>query len=233
MNVREGSPFADLEVRQAMNKAIDKLAITENLYQGLAAPFEQIPGQGQEGNVEGYDPYPYDPEAARAILSKIAQPIELFTGPNEELAAEAVAEQLRGYGMNVTTVVLETAALSQRNDEGNFDIMLFSAGYAGGGFIGSYYSNNFECRRLETKQVRTGFCDKELDDRIAVIRNETDNAKRAALVEEVSRDLAEKHAPWVPLFGPSEVWAMQPYVKGFVGSSAGQFFDLWKVTVEK
>jgi hypothetical protein len=37
----------------------------------------------------------------------------------------------------------------------------------------------------------------------------------------------------VPLFGEAETWAMQPYVEGFVGSTAGQMFDLHKVTLKK
>jgi peptide/nickel transport system substrate-binding protein len=233
MNVREGSPFADVEVRKAMNMAIDKEAITQNLYGGLAIPFEQVPGVGQEGNIEGYDPFPYDPDAARAVLSKVTQPIELFTAEQEQLAAEAIAEQLRGYGMKVTTVVVDTATLDQRNNDGNFDLMLFSAGYASGEFIGTYYSNNFACSRLDSDQVRTGFCNEDLDKLATAVQAEGDPQKHQQMLEEVTRKLSSEFVPWVPLFGPAEVWAMQPYVHGFVGSSVGQWFDLQNVSVDK
>jgi peptide/nickel transport system substrate-binding protein len=233
MNVREGSPFADVEVRKAMNMAIDKVSITDNLYQGLAIPFEQVPGVGQEGHIEGYDPFPYDPEAARAVLSKVTEPIELFTTGQNELAAEAISEQLRGYGMNVTTVVLDSAAASQQSDEGTFDLVLYSAGYGSGDFIGTYFGNNFECSRLKANQVRTGFCEPSLDEKANAIRVETDPAKRAAQLDELVKLLSEEYVPWVPLFGPTEVWGLRPNVKSFTGSSAGQFFDLWKVTVDK
>ncbi len=233
MNVREGSPFADVEVRRAMNMAIDKQAIVDNLYQGLALPYEQVPGIGQEGFIEGYDPFPYDPEAARAVLSKVTQPIELLVQQQWELAAEAIAEQLRGYGMNVTAVVLDTAAHTLANDSGDFDLMLAGAGYGSGDFDGAYYNNQFECSRLETDRVRTGFCNHELDEKIAAERAEVDPAKRKALLEDVVRQLSEGEVPWVPLFGEAEVWAMQPYVNGFTGSPAGQMFDLYKVTLTK
>jgi peptide/nickel transport system substrate-binding protein len=138
MNVREGSPFHDVEVRRAMNMAIDKQAIVEHIYQGLAVPYEQVSGIGQEGFVAGYDPFPYDPEAARAVLSKVTKPIEMFVLSQFEIAGEAIAEQLRGYGMNVKAVVLDNAAHAKINEDGAFDLILAGAGYGTGEFVGAY-----------------------------------------------------------------------------------------------
>ncbi|MCL4187038.1 MAG: ABC transporter substrate-binding protein [Rhodobacteraceae bacterium] len=232
MNVREGSPFADPEVRRAMNMAVDKRAITEFIYGGLALPFDQITGAGQDGYIEGYAPFSYDPEAARAVLSKVTKPIELFVQEQWQLAAEAIAEQLRGYGMNVITVVVDSATHNQINEAGTFDLMFGGAGYGTGEFVGAYYNNHFECVRLTNNRIRTGFCDPALDAKYAAARAEPDRAARLTLLHEIVRDLTEVHMPWVPLYGEAEVWAMQPRVKGFRGSSAGQFFDLHKVTLE-
>jgi peptide/nickel transport system substrate-binding protein len=233
MNVREGSPFADVEVRKAMNMAIDKQSIVDNIYQGLAIPYEQVPGVGQEGYIEGYDPFPYDPEAARAVLSKVTQPITLVVQNEWELPAEAIAEQLRGYGMKVTTQVVDNATSNQVNESGDFDLMLSGAGYGSGDFTGAYYNNHFECVRLETKRIRTGFCNEDLDKKMAEVRAESDATVRQQKLNEVVKLLSEEYVPWVPLFGEAEVWAMQPYVNGFRGSSAGQMFDLWKVTIDR
>jgi peptide/nickel transport system substrate-binding protein len=233
MNAREGSPFADLEVRKAMNMGIDTRAIVDNLFKGLAIPFEQVPGIGQEGFIEGYDPFPYDPEAARAVLSKVTEPIQLIATSQTTLPAEVIAEQLRGYGMNVTVQTVDSAALNQINVDGNFDLMYTETGYASGDFVGSFYTNKFQCSRLETGLIGTGFCNPELDKKVAAIRAETDPDKRAAELEEVTRTLSEDEVPWVTLYGMAEVMAMQPYVHGFVGSSAGQWFDLHKVSVDK
>ena len=233
MNVREGSPFADPEVRRAMNMAIDKQAIVDHIYQGLALPYEQVAGIGQEGFVPDYDPFPYDPEAARAVLSKITEPIELIVQPQWELAAEFIAEQLRGYGMDVKTVVLENAAHTKINEDGDFDLLLAGAGYGTGEFVGAYYNNHFECSRLATNRVRTGFCSEELDAKYAALRAEIDPVKWQEKLNEIVMELTEVHMPWVPLFGESETWAMQPYVEGFVGSTAGQMFDLHNVKLNK
>jgi len=233
MNVREGSPFADLEVRKAMNMGIDRKGITEALYKDLAVPFNQMAGVAQEGYIEGYDPFPFNPEAARAVLSKVTQPIQLITAGENELFAEAIAEQLRGYGMNVTTSIQDGAAVEQASDAGTFDLMIFGSSYGGGMFLTGFYNNHFECARMATgKQIRTGYCNEELDAIVTAARAEVDPVKRNAASQEVAKKLMEEGAPWVNLFGPAQVWAMQPYVNGFVGG-AGGLMDISKVTLDK
>lgn len=235
MNVREGSPFHDVEVRRAMNHAIDIEEIVATIYSGLAVPQTQVVFTGQEGHIEGYEPFPYDPDAAGAVLSQVTEPIELFVQAQWELAAEAIAEQLRGYGMDVTAVVLDNAAHTQINEEGEFDLLFGGAGAGSGQFAGAFYNNQFSCLRLEQgalDRVRTGFCDEELEELMAAAEANPNYAERIEQIQEVIRALTEDHVPWVPLFNEAEVWAMQPYVEGFRGSTAGQMMDLWKVTVD-
>ena len=231
MNVREGSPFEDPEVRRAMNMAIEKEAIAEFIYSGLAIPATHIAGIGQGAYMEGYAPFSFDPEAARAVLSGVTEPIELFTQAQYELSAEAIAEQLRGYGMDVTAITIDNATHTTINEAGDFDLIISGAGYGTGDFVGAYYNNHFECVRLETNRIRTGFCDPALDERYAAARAEPDATARLEILHGIVRDLTEEHMPWVPLYIPAEVWAMQPYVEGFRGSSTGQYLDLQNVTV--
>jgi peptide/nickel transport system substrate-binding protein len=231
MNVREGSPFEDPEVRRAMNMAIDKEAIAEFIYSGLAIPATQITGIGQGAYREDYAPFSHDPDAARAVLSQVTEPIELLTQAQYELSAEAIAEQLRGYGMDVTAITIDNATHTAMNEAGDFDLLISGAGYGTGDFVGAYYNNHFECVRLETNRIRTGFCDPDLDARYQASRAETDPDARLEILHGIVTDLTEVHMPWVPLYIPAEVWAMQPHVEGFRGSSTGQYLDLHKVTV--
>ena len=235
MNVREGSPFHDVEVRRAMNQAINVQEIVDTIYAGTAEPQTHVAFTGQEGHIEGYEPFPYDPDAAGEILSQVTEPIELFTESRWELAGEAIAETLRGYGMDVTAVVLEDASHVQVNEEGDFDLLLGGAGAGSGQFGGAYYNNQFSCLRLEQgalDRVRTGFCDQELEELMAEAESQADYDVRIEMIEDVVRALTEEHVPWVPLYNEAEVWAMQPYVEGFRGSTAGQMMDLWKVTLD-
>src|SRR5690606_23708824 len=82
-------------------------------------------------------------------------------------------------------------------------------------FIGAYSNNHFECVRLETERIRTGFCDEATDDLIEAARQAGSEEERIEAVEAAVRALTEVHMPWVPLFVRAETWAMQPYVNGF------------------
>lgn len=68
-NTLEG-PFADEKVRQAVNYAIDKESITDSLLGGYATPVGQLYGNSIFGHSQSVDPYPYDPDLAKKMLSE-------------------------------------------------------------------------------------------------------------------------------------------------------------------
>lgn len=63
-------PLQDVAVRQALNYAVNKQAIIDNLFEG----FPTIATQGVSHQAFGYNPalrpYPYDPDKARAMLAE-------------------------------------------------------------------------------------------------------------------------------------------------------------------
>ncbi|MGH2427524.1 MAG: ABC transporter substrate-binding protein [Candidatus Limnocylindria bacterium] len=69
----EGSPLADLAVRQAVAHAIDKEALIETFYGGRGSPADIFlpPSSGWfEGVSEGVDVYGFDPDQARSLLEE-------------------------------------------------------------------------------------------------------------------------------------------------------------------
>ncbi len=66
----EDSPLRDIRVRQALNYAVDKVAIAQAFYYNEVDPV----GQGAIAGTAGYNPdikpYPYDPDRARALLEE-------------------------------------------------------------------------------------------------------------------------------------------------------------------
>ena len=70
LNAKEG-PFADKRVRQAINYAIDKKTLVEDILQGTAevASGPTPPAFSWAYN-EALQPYPYDPEKAKALLEE-------------------------------------------------------------------------------------------------------------------------------------------------------------------
>ena len=84
----EQPPFDDLNVRLALNHAIDRATISEVLLRGLLVPAEGV----LPPSFPGYDPniggYPFDPEKAKRLLaeSKIRCQHGRFPGHNTVVA---------------------------------------------------------------------------------------------------------------------------------------------------
>ena len=68
-NLREGSPFQDQRVRQAINYAVDKRAISDIIMLGTTAPAGQPGVPGMTGYNPKVKPYPYDPAKSRELLA--------------------------------------------------------------------------------------------------------------------------------------------------------------------
>jgi peptide/nickel transport system substrate-binding protein len=116
MNVSQ-PPFDDLQVRQALNYAVDKDLIIEAIYGGRAVP---LPGPLSPYNNfvnKDLEPYSYDPDKAVSMLAeagwsdsdgdgtldKDGQPLAFTidtTGEQFRTLAEAVADQLRAIGVD-------------------------------------------------------------------------------------------------------------------------------------
>lgn len=72
LNLKESDALtADPRVRQALNLAIDKEAIAEQIFSGYAEPLkcQTIPPQAFGHNPD-LEPYPYDPEQAKALIEE-------------------------------------------------------------------------------------------------------------------------------------------------------------------
>jgi len=68
-NIKPDSPFKDVRVRQALNHAVNRQAIVDNLLGGLVEPASQPAIPTAIGYVPGLKPYAYDPVKARQLLN--------------------------------------------------------------------------------------------------------------------------------------------------------------------
>ncbi len=114
-------PLDDLDVRKAVNLAIDRDGLTAGVMQGQGTPASQIIAQ----NINGYDPsidvWPYDPDEAKALVAgaaargvDVSKEVTLYTRagfyPNSDQVMEGVAEMLRQVGLNIKIQQLDAAA---------------------------------------------------------------------------------------------------------------------------
>lgn len=111
-------PLGDLRVRQALNYAIDKQALVDNVYFGYAKPLNDSP---LAPAIWGYQPvgeyYTYDVERARALLSEAgyADGFDMIMWipdgryVQDRRVGEAVAGYLAEVGVNVDLQTFEWA----------------------------------------------------------------------------------------------------------------------------
>ncbi|GAC1317271.1 MAG: ABC transporter substrate-binding protein [Chloroflexota bacterium] len=113
------SPLADARVRQALNYAIDRRALTDTLLGGTVMPLTQAVGP----LTPGYDPtlagFGYDPSRARRLLadagvgSGFDLTLDVAQADRTDLI-DAVAAQLSQVGVRVTIESLEGGAFNDR-----------------------------------------------------------------------------------------------------------------------
>ena len=130
------APFNDVRVRQAVNLAVDKQAIIDQVLQGAATVMDAPLASG----IFGYCPvgsYDYDPAAAKALLAEAkveaGTPLTLLTPRGRYLEDEAVANRIAGYlrevGFAVTVEALDwpafMAELSRPPEQVTVDMHLF------------------------------------------------------------------------------------------------------------
>ncbi len=126
VNLRE-APLSDKRVRQAISMAIDRERLVDVIWYGNGQPAR---GPVVSGNPNHFDaslePFPYDPEAAEALLDEAGYPrgdndvrftlTQNFLPYGEEWVrqAEYIRQQLRGIGIEVTNQSLDMGGWLQR-----------------------------------------------------------------------------------------------------------------------
>jgi peptide/nickel transport system substrate-binding protein len=108
---KASGPLADARVRQAVNKGMDREAISEAVYFGTAKPMtERWPEGHRLYNPEVGDVLAYDPEGAKELLAEAGYadgfemnmyPIQAF---NLDETAEVIQSQLKEIGITVNIV---------------------------------------------------------------------------------------------------------------------------------
>ncbi|MBO0905189.1 ABC transporter substrate-binding protein [Jiella sonneratiae] len=118
--VMKDAPLDELKVRQALDAAIDRKGIVDNILRGMATPKGTQVGPADFGYVD-IPPTPYDPEKARALLKEAGHP-DGFTVKMQSThrymkdgeVAQAIAQQFGDVGVKVDLEVLDWSVYTQQ-----------------------------------------------------------------------------------------------------------------------
>jgi peptide/nickel transport system substrate-binding protein len=222
----------DKRVRLALNYAVNKQAIADGLYGGLAKPTGQL---GAPGNLfwdDSVQPIPFDPARAKQMLAEAGYPsgfsLPVGLGFSSALhpadIAAAIQADLRNVGVEVAVsnhqLTVYSDKMYARSGNQKEDLFLTSLGDPSGTF--SAYRGFYDCGK-------TGFevwwCSPEFNRLFDLALQEPDAAKRAALMRDSNRALRED-IPAVWLVIREATNAVSPKIKGFEWDTPLQFnFD--------
>ncbi|ASJ59650.1 ABC transporter substrate-binding protein [Sinorhizobium meliloti] len=210
MNVKM-APFDKVEVRKAVNMAINKDRILR-IINGRAVAANQPLPPSMPGYAKDYAGYAYDPEGAKKLLEQAGLgdgfSTELYvmnTDPQPRIA-QAIQQDLKAIGITASIKSLAQANVIAAGGEENQAPMIWSGGMA---WIADFPDpSNFYGPILGCGGAVPGgwnwswYCNEELDKKAAeadAIADPAKAAEREALWRDIYLKIMED-APWAPIF---------------------------------
>lgn len=203
------APLDNVKLRQAIDIAIDRSAITEKLLRGLGTPNGQLVAPVTFGYDDGIEPVRYDPEAAKALVAESGYdgtPI-LFQYPNNRYAfgqevAQAIAGFLTQAGINVDMQGMEYSAFFPLWVNRQLNGMHLFA------FGPSIMDADLPLRSLlETGPSRGYWDNEEVVSLIHAQRASADPAERQELISKVWA-LVSENVPYSPLYTEIQAYGL-------------------------
>ena len=229
-------PFDQLDVRRAINMAIDKKSLVAAVYQGAGeAAVNPIPPTMWSYNKAVKD-YAYNPAEARKLLAKAglpngfetklwALPVQRPYNPNGQQAAELIQADLAKVGIKATIVKYEWAEYLKRAKAGESDIGMF--GWNGdNGDPDNFLATLLSCAAVGGSNYAQ-WCDKEYDALVNKAKQTASQAERSKLYEK-AQEVVKREAPWLPMAHSVVYQPMSKRVEGFKMSplSTMQFYGV-------
>ncbi len=224
-------PFKDnVKLRQAVGYALDKDEIAKAITVGFGkpAPAGIPPGTPFFTPVHAQDPFG-KPNVARAkqLLAEAGYKGEEITlsahlVPDQIAQAAVVMQsQMQAAGMNVKVKTLESAALQQVWNNGDFDFFL-------SGLTPRPDADIYYCQFWESSGSQAGYKNPEYDRLCDAGRKAVKQEDRAKIYTQLEQ-LLRADVPWIPTIFTPSVAASREGVKGWNHWSAG-YARVWGVS---
>jgi peptide/nickel transport system substrate-binding protein len=217
-------PFDDKRVRQALNYAVNKDAIVNDVLKGTGSPSKGpvLPGTwGADGALKAY---PYDPDRAKKLLAEAGYPNGFTTtlwvpesgsGMQAPVAMSTVMQSnLKAVGVNVSLQTMEWGAYlaKLRSKEQELFALSWMAGTEDPDMV--MYPLLHSSQWTPVGPNRALYKNARFDALLTQARVTTDQAKRAQLYKEAQRILIDD-APWVFVDHEIQIAALTKRVQGF------------------
>src|SRR6266498_1343050 len=213
-------PLRDPRVRQAINHAVNVPEILRTVWNGRGVRAAGAIPPTLGGSDPGRKPYGYDTTEARRLLRAAGYPdgfaVQLWrSGTNVEMGrvAQAIQAQLAAVGIRVEIVSRDASSMREAVRKGDTDMAITDwwADYPD--------ADNFLYPLFYSASFGPGgnyafYRDRVTDSLIMVARRTVDQGARAALYRRIDNRVFEA-APWLYLWFPVDLWAVEPAIKGW------------------
>lgn len=210
--MNQNGDLKDKALRQAVIRALDKKAYTENLLGGAATPGKApIPPTLDFGFDQLIDENTYNPESAKEILaaagyrdidgdgyvekpdgSKLDLNFVIYTSRAElGIYAQAAQVNLKDVGIKVTLKPVSYETLLDMRDSSNFDLLIWNVLVANTGDPEYYLYENWASESISNQ---AGFKNKKVDELLVNLRKEFDEDKRKELAIEIQQIIMNEAA---------------------------------------
>ena len=217
--------LSDVRIRQAVDLAIDRNALSSRLLRGLGKPSGQVVAPVTFGYATDIEPSPFDPARAKQLVAASGYKGDKIglQYPNNNLAfgeevAQAIANFLGRVGINVELQGMEYSAFFPLWANRKLNSMhLFAYGPSimdADLIIGSLYDSS----------GRVYWTDPKVDQLAKQQRSERDKDTRRALIGEILK-LSKEAVPYAPLYNEIHAYGVQDRIKWMPRPDERLFFQ--------
>jgi peptide/nickel transport system substrate-binding protein len=233
-------PLNDVRVRQALNYAIDRNALSKSLFKGIGAPMNSYLPPPVWSYDKGLKGYPYNPTKAKQLLKAAGYPhgfsVELlgYTNPRGynpaggQLAV-AVQQYLKAIGVTANITTMDFGAFLTKTRSGSYH-GLYMTGWSGdNGDPDDFLYELFSSDSIpvgNTAHLR----DKKLD-KILIRARQTSNKVARTKLYRQAQVILNHDAPWIFGTYTKQVRLTTTKVHGFTLNPTTMFFYMQNVTL--
>jgi peptide/nickel transport system substrate-binding protein len=224
MNMDE-EPFQQVAVRRAINHAVNKKSLVDNLYQGLALEAVNPIPPTMWGYHKGIKGYEYDPEKAKQLLAEAgfpngfkttlwAMPVPRPYMPQPMKIAQAIQADLKIVGIEAEIITYEWGTYLDKVQRGQHDMALLGwTGDNGDPDNFLYVLLDKNATQIPANNIAFYRSD-ALHEVLIEAQQSTDQKKRTELYFR-AQEIVFQDAPWVPLVHAAQTAAFEKKVRGF------------------